>query len=288
MNTVNIVIVVLLLLLITSMTATEMFQPVICAKNTYNANYPETVDDIFDGISLYKQYNTGGNSRLSSVYYSPDTLPENLKNKPNMNNTVAAGNEGAPAFNDIVIGSSAGSCSSCQYVKDDAVCKANRNILGDTHCPKLLTCTGATPLGKSVSYKQPKYMNDGVLTERGQIDMMSKYANIANQHTKKINRQCCALQLPENSEMRSRFSQFVKLYMDLRKAEMAESMGSPTTANPSQDNFQAFFDDTTNQQLFTFPNKNDLSADEYFSACYYIMMKLISKYSMCNDPKYKC
>jgi hypothetical protein len=290
MNMLNVIIVVLLIvILIIRMITTEMFQTEACEKRIYSNDYPETINDIYDSVSLYKQYNLGANSKLSSIYYSPDTLPSNLKNRPNTYNTVAAGNEGAPVFNDLASGSTAVGCSSCQYVKDEAICKANMNIIGDTHCPKLLTCTGATPMGKSVSYKQPKYMEDDVLTDRGRIDMRAKYANIAINNDKQINKSCCDLQLPENDAMRSRFSQFVKLYMDIRKAEMEESMDATNTSGPSQDNLQSFFDDTTNQQLFAFPNKTDLSDDKYFSTCYYIMMNLITKYSICNASKYnKC
>lgn len=268
----------------------EMFQNEGCEKRKYSNAYPETMNDIYDSVALYKQYNLGPNSRVASIYYSPDTLPSNLKNIPNTANTVSAGNEGASIFNDLAAGSTAVGCSACQYVKDDAVCKDNINIIGDTHCPKLLTCNGSTPLGKSVSYKQPKYMNDDVITDRGMLDMNTKYANLANQRTNQINKSCCDLQLPKNDSMRSRFGQFVKLYMDIRKAEMAESMGTATSnSNSNQDNLQVFFDDATNQQLFTFPNKTDLSADKYFNTCYYIMMQLITKYSICNDSKYnKC
>jgi hypothetical protein len=291
MNLINILLIVSVVTIIIILRTTETFDHTVdCMKRDYGKEHPYTKNDIFDGVSLYKQYNTGGNSQLASVFYTPENIPNSLKNRPNSNNNIGASNEGAPVFSDMSVGVNKTKCRACKYEADLKACDKNVAIMDSDYCPKILTCSGATPMGTSVSYKRPQHMDDGVLTEIAQLELISVRTNQQSEYTKQKTKDCCDLLNSDNNIMREKFKAFLVLYLALKKEEMDQSinehnMGANMELNEMNnihwEKINQFLQNAENSNLFSFPpnsNTNDR---------FYIMLKLVDKYTECSNPAFR-
>jgi hypothetical protein len=295
-NVINIILIIMIaLVFILRCYNTEKFDHVVkCNAPVYGPNYPYTKDNIFDGVSLYKKFNIGGNSQLASIYYTPETIPNGLKNRPNTNDTISAVNEGDAVFSDRPAGVNKQTCQACNYTKAIAACDKNVSIGEKDHCPKLLTCSGSVPMSNSVSYKKIKFMNDGAINERGQLDLMSQLANKNSDYTKNKTEECCELNHPNNHVMRAKFKEFLIMYLALKKYEMTESIDAQNIGavemipddnkewdNIHWDSIKIFLNNTENKTLFNLP------ANASLENRFYIMLKLITKYTDCSNPLYR-